>query len=227
MDVHPEMLDLEKRIKRIEQQLGQEEHPRPRSDFHPAWPFALGLAAIILGGVGVGYPRHYYQVLFSLLLLLLLYHRGFLLPGEGRWKWPLIFVNFLLLCLLFQFLIGGGVSHPFDWIKVPAIARTPSPQEQSWYTAVLPDYTLQWEVIPALAGMSVDITKVQTFLLLTVLAGALFRFEPFTSIAALALILVSFPAYLQFNWDWIVPFLIVGSVSIYLQAALPARPAQR
>lgn len=221
MDIYPDMTELEKRISRIEQQLGRSEDGRRNSGFHPAWPFALGLAAIVLGILGVGYPRHYYQVLFSLLLLLLLYHRGFLLEGEGKWKWPLIFVNFLLLSLLFQLLIGGGVSYPFDWVRLPAIAKAAPAQEQSWYTAVMPDYTVQWQVIPALAAVSIDITKIQTFLFLAVLAGALFRFEPFTSIAALALILVSLPAYLRFDWDWIVPFIIAGSVSIYLQAQLP------
>jgi hypothetical protein len=219
----PDLVDLEKRLGRIEQQLGREEAMLRTPAFHPAWPFALGLSAVVLGYFGVGIPRHYYQVLFSVLLLMLLYHRGSLRSMQGAWKWPMVVVNFLLLCLLFQLLIGGGIGHPFDWIRVPAIIKTPPAGEQSWYSAVVPDYTVQWQAIPKLAEWSIDITKVQTFLLVTVLAGALFRFEPFTSITALALLLISLPTYLRFNWDWVVPFVIIGSVSAYLQAGKTAR----
>jgi hypothetical protein len=223
MNEAPDLVDLEKRLGRIEQQLGLEATTSRSAAFHPAWPFALGLSAVLLGYLGVGYPRHYYQVLFSVLLLLLLYHRGSLRPLPGSWKWPMMAVNFLLLCLLFQLLIGGGIGHPFDWVKVPAIVKTPPAGEQAWYSAVVPDYTVQWRAIPKLAEWSVDITRIQTFLLLTVLAGALFRFEPFTSITALALLLISLPTYLKFHWDWVVPFIIVGSVSAYLQAGSPVR----
>jgi hypothetical protein len=214
--------DLEKRLNRLEQQFGRTTPRRfPQVSFHPAWPFLLGLAGVVLGFLGVGYPHHYYQVLFSILLLMLLYHRGRLLIMPGKWKWPLIVVNFGLLCLLFQFLIGGGITHPFDWIKVPVIHDASSPQEKSWYSAFVPDFRVQWQALPGLAEWEVDVTKIQTFLLLTVLAGALFRFEPFTSIAALVLLVISLPVYLRFNWDWIIPFITAASVCLYLQAGLP------
>ena len=218
----PDITELERRLDRVERQfLLQNRDDHRTAPFHPAWPLLLGLAALVLGYLSVGYPRHYYPVLFSLLLLLLLYHRGALVLEAGNWKWPLVLVNFLLLCLLFHCLIGGGISHPLDWIKLPVMASAPPPAEKSWYTAMVPEYTVQWQAIPALAGWGIDITRIQTFLLLAVLAGALFRFEPFTSIAALALLLVSVPSYVRFNWDWVVPFIIAGSVSIYLQARTP------
>jgi hypothetical protein len=218
----PDIGGLEQRIARIERQFGIDGGMR-RMEFHAAWPFATGLTAVALGYLSVGYPRHYYPVLLGVLLLLLLYHRGSLLPAQGTWKWPLIGVNFLLLCLLFQLLIGGGVTHPFDWVKVPVIVKTPPPGDQSWYSAVVPEYAVQWQAIPKLAEWSVDVTRIQTFLLLAVLAGALFRFEPFTSITALALLLVSLPVYLRFDWDWVVPFIVAGSVSLYLQTAKTTR----
>jgi hypothetical protein len=56
------------------------------------------------------------------------------------------------------------------------------------------------------------------FLLIATLAGALFRFQGFTSITALALLIVSIPVYLTFTWDWVVLFLICGTVSLYLQS---------
>lgn len=216
----PNMIELEKRVRNLEEQAGLTGGGKlpGAPSFHPAWPFALGLAALALGYLGLGYPQHYYQFIFSGLLLLLLYHRRFLLLPRGKWAWPQILVNFLLLCLLFKLLIGGGISHPFDWFKVPAITKAPSPGGQPWYSPLVPDYTVQWQAIPALAQWSIDITRIQTFLLLAVFAGALFRFEPFTSITALVLLIVSLPAYLRFNWDWVVWFIIAGSVSIYLQA---------
>jgi hypothetical protein len=221
----PDILELEKRLGRIEQRLVLETEALQAPSFHPAWPLALGLISIVLGYLSVGLPHHYYQVMFSVLLLLLLYHRGSLVLMPEKWKWPLIVMNFVLLCLLFQLLIGGGISHPFDWIKVPAIIKSPPPAgEQSWYSTFIPDYTVQWQAIPKLGEWSIDVTKIQSFLLLAILAGALFRFEPFTSITALALLVISLPVYLRFNWDWVVLFIILGSVTIYLQAGkLPRR----
>lgn len=221
MSMHPDISDLERRLSRLERQFGRTTWGRfPRVSFHPALPFMLGSAAVVLGFLGVGPPRHYYQVLFGILLLSLFYHRGMLVTAPGKWKWPLVMVNFVLLCLLFQFLIGGGITHPFDWIKVPVIHDASSPQEKSWYGAFVPDFRIQWQAIPRLAEWEIDITKIQTFLLLTILAGALFRFEPFTSIAALTLLIISLPAYLRFNWDWIVPFITASSVCLYLQASI-------
>ncbi len=222
----PKAIDLEERLKRLEEIVGaggpggQPERPR----LHPLWPFVLGLAAAALGYVGLGYPQHYYQVLFSVLLLLLLYHRGFLLRARGTWKWPQIVLNLVLFCLFFKLLIGGGIGHPFDWLKMPAITKVPPSGDQSWYSRALPDLTVQWQAIPKVSDWSVDVTKIQTMLLIAILAGALFRFEPFTSITALALLLISLPSYLQFDWDRVILFLIVGSVSIYLQARVAGPP---
>ncbi len=218
MHDHPDISDLEKRIERLEERLGpwSADEPNLPPRLHPLLPFALGLAAVVLGYLGLGYPQHYYQVLFSVLLLLLLYHRGSLRPVQGNWKWPQIIVNFLVLCLLFKLLIGGESAHPFDWIKLPAIAKVPPAGNQSWYA--LPDYSVQWQAIPGLADWSIDITRIQTLLFVVIFAGALFRFEPFTSIAALVLLLVSLPVYLRYDWDKVILFLIAGSVSLYLQA---------
>jgi hypothetical protein len=223
----PNRNDLEMRIQRIEELIGLGGRNEAASfSLHPAWPLLLGLVAVALGYLGLGYPQHYYQFLFSLLLVLLFYHRGFLRTARGNWKWPQIAINFLILCLLFKLLIGGGVSHPFDWFKLPAIAKVPPPPsgDQSWYARALPDYAVQWQAIPTLAAWSIDITKIQTFLLIAILAGALFRFEPFTSIAALVLLIVSITTYLHYDWNWVILFLIAGSVSLYLQARIKMPP---
>ena len=221
----PDAAELERRIQRIEEHLafqGSGEKAGPR--LHPLWAFALGLAALALGYLGLGYPQHYYQILFAVLVTLLLYHRGILIQAPGGWKWPQIVINLLILCLLFKLLIGGGIAHPFDWVKLPSVAKVPPSGEQSWYS--LPDYSVQWLAIPTLAEWSIDVTRIQTLLFVITFAGALFRFEPFTSITALVLLIVSLPAYLRYDWNQVILFLIAGSVSIYLQAR-PSRAAGR
>ena len=185
---------------------------------HPAWPLVLGVAALIFGYFGMGLPLHPYQYLFACLLVLLAYHRGFLRLPEVPWKWPQIAVNFLSLALFFMIVLGGGVRHPFAWMRSPGVVKTPAPDEGAWYRTVIPDYSIQWSTIPGISDWSIDITMVQAFLLIATLAGALFRFPGFTSITALALLIVSIPVYLTFTWDWVVLFLICGSVSLYLQS---------
>lgn len=220
MDDQLTKTDLEKRVQAIEERLGKmEPQPTPgRPALHPSWAFSLVVASIVLGYLALGLPQHYYQILFSGLLLLLLYHRGFLHMARGHWRWPQAALNLLLLCLLFKLLIGGGVTHPLDWFKLPVLTKTPPPSDPSWYTHFVPDYAIQWEGIQKISEWSLDITRIQTFLLLATFAGALFRLEPFTSITVLALLIISLPTYLQYNWDWMVLFLVIGGVSLYLQS---------
>lgn len=219
-------MTIEERLHEVEQRLARLE-PRTKPgafSLHPLGAFVLGLAALTFGYLGLGLPQHYYQVLFAALLVLLLYHRRFLLMPQGGWRWPQLMLNFVLLCLLFKLLIGGGMAYPFDWLKAPALSKTPPPGDGSWYSRLVPDYTVQWQGIPAVSGWSVDLTKIQTLLLIATLAGALFRFQPFTSLTALALLIISIPTYLAFNWDWVILFLVIGSVSLYLQSRVNAPP---
>ncbi|MEK6744744.1 MAG: hypothetical protein AABZ15_14105 [Nitrospirota bacterium] len=207
------ILRLEDRLDRLEGGSG-----RAGSAPHPAWPLALGSAALAFGYLGMGLPQHPYQYLFAGLLVLLAYHRGFLLLTKVPWRWPQIAVNFLSVALFFMIVLGGGVRLPFAWMRSPGLVKALSPEEGSWYRAVIPDYSVQWHTIPGVSDWSIDITKIQTFLLIATLAGALFRFQGFTSITALALLIVSIPVYLTFTWDWVVLFLVCGSVSLYLQS---------
>jgi hypothetical protein len=208
------------RILRLEERLDRLEGVRGTSGTapHPAWPLALGSAALAFGYLGMGLPRHPYQYLFAGLLVLLAYHRGFLRLPRVPWRWPQIAVNFLSMALFFMIVLGGGVRLPFAWMRSPGFVKSPTPEEGSWYRAVIPDYSIQWNTIPGVSDWSIDITKVQAFLLIATLAGALFRFQGFTSITALALLIVSIPVYLTFTWDWVVLFLVCVSVSLYLQS---------
>ena len=225
MDSNPGQSDLEERIQKLEERLSLlgAWTVQGGPSLHPAAAFLPGLVALVFGFFGLGLPQHYYHFLFAALLLALFYHRGFLLPAKGRWRWPQILVNFVVLCLFFKLLIGGGTQHPFDWLKTPAISKVPSAGEGPWYNRMVPDFTVQWQSIPHVSDWSVDLTKIQTILLIATLAGALFRFQPFTSVTALALLIISVPVYLQFNWDWVVLFLVLGSVSLYLQTRVDTR----
>jgi len=207
------ILCLEDRLDRLEGARG-----KAGTVPHPAWPLALGFAALAFGYMGMGLPRHPYQYLFAGLLMLLAYHRGFLRLSRVPWRWPQIAVNFLSMALFLMIVLGGGVRLPFSWMRSPGVAKTPTADESSWYHAVIPDYSIQWNNIPGVSDWSIDVTKVQAFLLIATLAGSLFRFQGFTSITALALLMISIPVYLTFTWDWVVLFLVCGSVSLYLQS---------
>lgn len=176
-----------------------------------------GLAALAVGYLGLGLPQHYYQPLFATLVLMVMYRHGFLRHAPGHWRWPQIAVNFLVLCLLFKLLIGGGTSYPLEWLKVPGFSSTPPPEDAPWYQ-MLPDITIEMRPVPNVSDWSIDITKVQTLLLLATIAGAVFRFQPFASLTALALLLVSVPTFVAFDWDWVILFLIAGGACLYLQA---------
>jgi hypothetical protein len=167
-------------------------------------PLALGVAVLALGYLGLGLPQHYYQPLFAGLVLALAYHRGLWMLPPGHWRWPQALVNFLILTLFFKLLIGGKVA---------------SDQQTPWYDQLIPDFDIEWEGIPAVTDLSLDLTMVQTFLLLATLAGAVFRFQPFASLTAVILMLVSLPTFIAFNWEWVVLFLVLGGTSLYLQSA--------
>ncbi len=229
MDTSPDKSALADRVQKLEERLDLhgDRTGRGGQSFNPLVAFLSGLVALMFGFFGMGLPQHYYHFLFPALLLALFYHRGLLLPARSRWRWPQILVNFIILCLFFKLLIGGGTHHPLDWLKAPAISKAPPAGEGSWYNWMVPDFTVRWQSIPHVSDWSFDLTKIQTLLFIATLAGALFRFQPFTSITALALLIISVPVYLQFTWDWVVLFLVLGSVSLYLQMRVDTRAPDR
>lgn len=230
MDEQRDTAVIEARLLRLEERLDRIELSPARRGraFHPLWPFLAGIAALGFGYTGMGLPNHAYQPLFAGLVLVFLYHRGTLETQPGRWTWPFLVVNFLSLCLLFKVLIGAGTTYPFHWLKAPSIGKSAPQEGGSWFGNVMPDLDLQWQAIPQVTDWGFDLTRIQTFLLIATLAGALFRFQPFASMTALALMIVSIPTYLGFQWDWVVPFFLCAGLSFYLQTAIHAgRPAQR
>ena len=210
----------ENRLNQLEARIARLEAAAPPPvilSLHPAWPLALGLLALALGYLGLGLPQHYYQPLFAALFLLLAYHRGVLRFYPQPWRWPLVVLNLLLFLLLFKLMIGGGLNYPLDWLKVPTLQQLP-PTDDSWSQKYLPHYQIIWEGVAGVSDWFINITKIQSILLIATLIGALFRFQPFASLTALALLLVSFPSYLSFNWDFVILFLVSGGTAIYLQS---------
>ena len=218
--------ELEQRIQSLEQEvvrLSAETGRTPTDSIlfhHPGWPAVLAIIAIVSGVFGLGLPQHYYQPLFALLTLLLAYHRRFWVLPESHWRWPLVLLNFALLCLFYKLLIGGGITYPLDWIKTPVVSREQLPADSSWYQQVIPKFKLEWKAIPDVSNWSLNLAKVQALVLIATLAGALFRFQPFASYAALVLLLVSIPSMVKFHWDWVVIFLILTGATFYVQSNL-------
>jgi len=193
-------------------------------DRHPVtgWAVVIGATAVGFGYLGLGIPQHFYQPLFATLTLLVLYRHGHLIQENKTWRWPVIAVNFLMLCLLYKLLIGGGVSYPLEWLKVPNIIST-TPTDAPWYQKLVPGFKVEMLPVPNVSDWAIDITKIQTLLLLATLAGAVFRFQPFASLTALALLFVSIPTLVAFQWDWVILFLVGAGASFYLQSPVNRR----
>jgi hypothetical protein len=191
--------------------------PEVRRPVHPAWPLVLGLAAVACGYLGMGLPQHYYQPLFAVLVLMLGYHRSVWHAPSGAWRWGQAAVNFLVLAFAFKLLIGAGTSYPFEWMQLPSVVTVPPAESESWFRQALPHVTVTWEGVPGLSDWHYDHTQVQTLLLIVTVFGALFRFQPFASFTALVLVLVSIPTLTDFNWDWLIPFLVLAGAALYLQ----------
>lgn len=187
------------------------------------WSAILAGFTLAFGYLGMGFPQHYYQPLFAALTLAILYRHQKIHTGGGAWKPILIAANFLMLCLLYKLLIGGGVSHPFDWLKIPDLVSGSAPVDAPWHQKILPHIKLEMKPVPVVSGWSIDVTKLQTLFLLATLAGAVFRFQPFASFAAMGLLLVSIPTFAAFNWDWVILFLVCCATSFYLQSPVSSR----
>jgi len=191
--------------------------------FFQAWAAILAGATLVFGFLGLGIPQHYYQPLFAGLTLAVLYRHNKINLARSAWKWPLVIANFLMLMLLYKLLIGGGISHPLDWLKIPDVVSGSPPPNATWHDKILPNLKLEMKPVPALADWSIDITKFQTLFLIATLAGAVFRFQPFASFAAMGLLLISIPTLASFNWDWVILFLVCCSSSFYFQSPVGAK----
>lgn len=214
--MEPDSLELEERILRIEGKLGwREREVRLKPGMFP-WALLSLLTAVLLGYWGLGLPNHFYQFVLALLFVALCYHREWLALPAKAYEWSLSLLNVAVMTLLFKLFIGGGKRFPMSWLYYPNITKNPPSDESAWIPSVS-DLQLAWEP-SLLAQWSIDLTVVQTFLLLITLVGALVEFQPFISLTALLLVLVSIPALVSFDWPWVFPAIIAATIGLYLQS---------
>lgn len=185
---------------------------------HPAWAALLALIALGFGYLGLGLPQHYYQPLFAAITLALLWRHGIIELPRSPWRWLLFVLYYLVLCLMYKLLIGGGINTPFSWLKVPALEFGSQSGDAPWYQQVVPTLNIKLVGVANISDWQIDITKIQTLLLVTTLMAAMLRFQPFASLTALALLVVSIPTFIHFNWDWVMLFLICGTAAFYMQS---------
>ncbi len=223
----PSESDLETRIARLEQAIVQLEHAAPESppflNLPPYWPLLSGILALAFGYLGMALPHHYFQYIFAGLILIVSYHRHYLHLFAGYWRWPLVIINYALWCLFFKLMIGAGEAHPLTWLKMPTITSNEEAESSSWLDKMLPNYDFSWQGVTNISDFAIDITQIQTLLLLLTLIGAAFRFQPFASMTAILLLIISIPSFMAFQWEWVILFLIFTSVTFYLQIAHPKR----
>lgn len=169
--------------------------------------------AVATSYYGFGLPNHPYQIALGVLMMLLCYHRQWLPRPKRPLDFLLAALNVTVLSMQWKLFIGGGWRAPLDWMQYPSI---------QW----LPKFQMQWHDLPG-AGWQVDTTRVQCFLLIFTVLGAWLKFQPFASLTALALCLISIPAYVDLRWDWVFPAVVCAMVSFYVQANAPARSTRR
>ena len=178
--------------------------------------FVLSLAALAAAYLGMGLPNHTFQVALAVGCSLLGLHRGWFWNENAKLRWIQFAVNVALFAELFKLVIGGGITSPFSWLKYPSVSIT-GPEKWS----LLPHWNLNWE--PTIVShWQLDVTTLQTLLLILTLGGAIVRFQPFASLLALFLLLVSLPNLASFNWDYVFWALLLGSASFYLQGSFSA-----
>ena len=207
-------LSLEERVARLEGALGWSQTKVPLGDSMFYAGVGLGIISLVFCYIGLGTPNHYYQFVFGAITVALAYHQGWFALPQKTIHWSAAIVNVAILAMVYKLMIGSGVVEPFFWAKVPIVET----KEAGGAFSVIPSADIRWEKT-ALAEWSIDLTIVQTFLLLVTLIGALFEFQPFASLTAFLLVLVSLPALVGFDWHWVFPAVITAAISLYLQSA--------
>lgn len=204
---------IEERIARLEGALGIGFEQRILSRTLEGVAALFVCAGIATAYLGVGFPNHYYQPVFALLCLGLGYHREWILFSGTAFSYLLAFGNLCIATAVMKIFLGAGFVQPFAWIRVPDVQAA---RDVEGVARFVPQFSLHWTEV-SLSQVSIDLTVIQTFLLIISLIGGFFGFQPFASLTAFVLVLLSIPALLAFNWTWVLPTLIIAAVGLYLQ----------
>lgn len=176
----------------------------------------LLLAAVYLSILGLGLPNHYYQVVLGIIFIALSYQRGYLLKPQKFYHWLLPVLNTAVISILLKLLLGAGVRAPFFWAHFPYMGIKSRAPEESWYKGMLPEFELKWAA-SELSTWTIDLTIVQTFLILAAFLAALADLQLFASLVAFLLLIVSLPALVSFEWSFVFPGIILAATAIYIQ----------
>ena len=217
----PQEHTLEERVARLEGALGWGSRTYEYLD---GKRFILSVLFVLVGiGVGLGglgQPNHIYQFVFATISVGVAYNRAWLLWPRQTYQWILAGLNCWLLAILYKLVIGSGTAQPLQWLRLPVLgndASTQAADKSSSWAPKIPSIDLRWEEI-GLTATEIDLTLMQTFLLLITIIGCAFEFQPFASLTALLLIVASLPAFLSFEWQWVFPTILMGALGLYLQA---------
>jgi carbon starvation protein CstA len=165
--------------------------------------------AVFAAYLGVGLPNHPYQVGLAVIALGIAVERGWLPRPKKPVDFLTLGLNAFCLSMVSKIFIGGGVRIPFAWLKVPTLDASLG----TW----IPKVGVNWTPMP-LSTWQIDLTQVQSYLVIVTALTAWLRFQPFASITLLLLILASLPSYVDFDWNWCLPAMAGACVSFYAQA---------
>lgn len=204
VDLGEKVSDFHVRLGRLEDFVYKKKIPNRDSWIEDTFEFILTIVALSLCYVGLGLPNHYYQYLFSSLIVLCLYHRK-TFPLPKNWsEYLLLFFNVLLISILLKLIIGGGEPRPFSWFSYPTLEGGVTSFKLSWQKTTATD----WEL---------PLTLIQSFFLTVTLFGTMIGFSLLAGLTSFILVLLAVPSLIDFNWNWAMPGMIFAIASIYLQ----------
>ena len=210
-------LSLEERVARIEGKLGWRHHRLILTKERALGAFVLLVLGLWCGLVGMGRPNHFYQLALAVLAAVIAYHRDWLIYPRRAAEWVLAVLNTAAFAILFKLVIGSGKRFPLEWLYYPTIGKA-APAEKATLPDLIPQFELSWQPSP-MTEWSLDLTIIQTFLLLVTLIGAAIEFQPFASLTALLLVVFSLPALVSFDWPWVFPAILLLSGALYVQSS--------
>ncbi len=171
--------------------------------------FSLLSFAALSAYLGMGLPNHPYQLGLAVIALGIAVERAWLPRPKKPAEFLTLGLNAFCLSMVSKIFIGGGIKAPFAWLQIPTLDATLG----TW----IPKVGVHWVGVP-LSSWQVDLTQVQSYLVIVTALAAWLRFQPFASLTLLLLILASLPSYIDFDWNWCLPAMAGACVSFYAQA---------
>lgn len=204
-EINEQVADFHVRLGRLEQVVLDNKPKKIDSKQEDIIEFILAIVSLVTCYYGFGLPNHSYQYLFSLLIILCLYHKV-IFPRPVHWsEYVLIIINLLIASMLLKLVIGGGEPKPFSWLSYPTLEGGVTSFKLTWQQTS----AAQWEL---------PLTVIQSFFLIVTLFGVLVRFELLSGLASFVLAILAVPALVDFNWTWAMPAMIASLACFYLQS---------